>query len=520
MRKILRRLDKLAGIETENKFAAWLERLSFVFLTLMILFAPHSIGATQTAWLAGMFFRAVRMFVKPHPKFVKTPLNIPLAAFIGWTIVSCVFSYAPLLSFDRLRNASVFLMFFFLVNTLRTKRAAVFLAFALIFSCMVNVVWTPLERIVGRGVEIAGVKQDSPLAKAGLMNGDALLKADDKKIFTPQELETEIESRETTDVYFYRPDFYFTVKVHKSDLMNGSGALEKLGIENWKHSRNWRSQGFFGHWVTYSEVLQQIALLTFGILIALFLARKKIGETNHGSRITNYALLFAVCLGGMLLALLLTTTRSSQAGFVVAAAAIVWLTGKRKWLLIFAAIILPLTIVGFVYLAQARNVGVIDTGDGSTQYRMMMFRDGVRLWTTAPRNFLLGVGMDSVKRRWQDWHLYDNGWQPMGHFHSTVLQLLVERGLPALLLWLWVLWRYARTLWQKFRIHNSESETRFDWQTNGILLGCFGALAGFLTSGIVQYNLGDAQAATIFYILTGLGVGLAANLEFRTKSSN
>ncbi|MGI8467851.1 MAG: O-antigen ligase family protein [Pyrinomonadaceae bacterium] len=534
MQNFLQKLDKLAGIETENKWTKWLERLVFFFLTLMVLFAPHTIAATESAWLLGMTFWAIRIFVQPRPRFVKMPLNIALAAFIGWTVLTCVFSYAPDISIDRLRSVSVVFTFFFLVHNLRTKRAAIFLAFALIFSCMVNVVWTSVERIVGRGVEIENVKPDSPLAKVGLINGDALLKADGKKIYSPEGLEAEIERNETTDIYFYRPDFYFTVTVHKSDLLGGSSALEKLGIGNWKHSRNWRSQGFFRHWATYSEILQLLASLTFGILIALFLARKRIVSqksevgnrskkdsqsdyqlpiTNYQLSITNYQLLFAVCLGGMLFALLLTTTRASQIGFILSAFAIVWLTGKRKWLLALAAVVLPLAIVGFVYLEQARNVGVVDADDGSTQYRMMMYRDGFRLWAESGRNVLLGVGMDSIKRYWREWHLFDNGWQPMGHFHSTMLQLLVERGLPALLLWLWVLWLYARMLWRKFQIPNLENDNHnlYDWRSNGILLGCFGGLIGFFSSSLVQNNLGDTQVATVFYILMGLSVYLIVN---------
>ena len=58
-----------------------------------------------------------------------------------------------------------------------------------------------------------------------------------------------------------------------------------------------------------------------------------------------------------------------------------------------------------------------------------------------------------------EWNLYDNQGQPMGHFHSTPLQLLVERGLPALLLWLWVLWIYGRTLRRGFGIRDSDTES-------------------------------------------------------------
>jgi len=124
------------------------------------------------------------------------------------------------------------------------------------------------------------------------------------------------------------------------------------------------------------------------------------------------------------------------------------------------------------------------------------------------------VGMDSTKRYVKEWNLYDNGGMPMGHFHSTPLQLLVERGLPALLLWLWVLWIYGRTVFkskrQKLEGESSKDETRriTDWQTRGILLGCFGGMIGFFTSGLVHFNLGDAEVAMVFFMLMGLSIAI------------
>ncbi len=138
--------------------------------------------------------------------------------------------------------------------------------------------------------------------------------------------------------------------------------------------------------------------------------------------------------------------------------------------------------------------------------------------------------MDSIKRYAGEWRLFDDGKLPMGHFHSTPIQLVVERGFPALLFWLWILFIYARTLIRgitnyklqitnaesensKFKIQNSENEnsalsTQHSALAKGILLGCFGGLVGFLSSGIVHYNLGDAEVAMVFFLLMGLGVSL------------
>lgn len=527
MENFLKKLDSLASIETENKTAKLLERVSFIFLVLMVVSAPHSIAATQISWLTGMFLWVIRLFIKPRPKLIRTPLDFALWAFLGWSFVSSVFSYDPATSLDRLRNVLLFLIFYYVVNVVRSVRAVKFLASALIFSCMFNVVWTPIERIFGRGVEVYGVSAESPLAKGkviegvAIADGNTIIEVDKKKIRTPESLIEEIEKKEVSQIKFYQPDFNSVVEVKRSDLLSGENAIEKLGIKGWKNSRVWRSSGFYSHYTTYSEVLLLIGSLTLGFFIALDKKRSPLG------------LILLFCLAGISLALLLTVTRASQLGFLISAFAIVAANGNRKMLLSLAAIILPLALIGVVFLQQSRKVGFFDTQDDSIKWRQTVWREGFNLWTANPRHFFLGVGMDSIKKYAKEWRLFDNGRLPMGHFHSTPLQLLVERGLPALLIWLWILWIYARTLLRALMVKGSKfkgqsrqtadyemrneelkiedkSENRQlkDWQTKGVLLGCFGGLIGFFTSGLVHYNLGDAEVAMVFFMLMGLSVSL------------
>jgi hypothetical protein len=527
MRNFLQKFDELAGLETENGPARWLERIAFAFLILMILTAPHSIAASQTAWIAGMFAWLVRLFIAPRPRLFRTALDLPLWAFFGWSAVTCAFSYAPDISVNKLRGAALFLIFYFVVNNLRNRRAAAFLGLALVFSCMVNVVWMPIQRLVGRGVEIHGVAAESPLAKALFIEGDTLLEANGRKLRTPEDLIAEIERSEITKVKFYRPDFEFALDVKRENLLGGATAAERLGIESWKKSRNWRSAGFFGHYATYAEVLQLIASLAFGLLIAGFLRRrsrdaeKTSKSTKISSLFTFHFSLFAFfCVALMALALLLTVTRASQLGFLVSAVAVVIVSGRRKLLLALGLIILPVAVGGLIFLQQSRHVGFFDAKDDSTIYRQTMWRDGARLWTESPRNFTLGVGMDSIKRYWQEWNLYDGGKLPQGHFHSTPLQLVVERGLPALLLWLWIVGAYARILWAgRGEISGDKSsESSSSRIEKGIILGAFGGLAGFLTSGLVHYNLGDQEVAMVFFILMGLSVFLVdGKLKMQNK---
>ena len=528
MHELLRRLDDLAKIKTENSLARMLERIAFVFMILMFVFAPHSIAATQIAWLAGMFAWFVRQFIKPRPRLLRTPLDIPLWIFFAWSVVTSVFSYDPPTSLDKLRNVALFLIFYYIINVLKSKRAVVFMASTLILSAMVVVIWTPIERIFGRGVEIVNVGAESPLAKAALKDDDTLLKADDVKITTPEELLTAIEANETTQIYIYRPDYNLTVEVKRADLLTGTNALEKLGIGGWKRSRNWRSQGFLSHYATFAEVLQLILSLTFGLFIAGF--GRKSNQTSETNSLKNYLRSFSpillFCVAAMSLALLLTSTRASQIGFIVSAFAVVFVGGNRKLLLVLALIVVPVALGGLYFVQQSRHVGFIDPNDDSTKDRLTFYRKGWNLWTDNARNLSIGVGMDSTKRYIKEWNLYDNQGQPMGHFHSTPLQLLVERGLPALFLWFWVLWIYGRTLlrWLRiqdsgFRIQGSEinAESKIlnaeseilnpkpaDWRERGIVLGAFGGLVGFTVAGFVHYNLGTAMVAMVFFMMMGL----------------
>lgn len=519
MQTALRRLDELAGIDAGDRAVAWLERIAFVFLVVTVVAAPHSIAATQTAWITGMFVWIVRLFFKPRVRFRLRALDIALWAFFAWSVITSLTSYAPDISINKLRGVAVFLIFYFVVYNVRNRRAAHVLAFTLIASCMVNVLWMPVQRLIGRGVEIHGLAVNGPLAKAFLTEGDTLLEADGKKLRTPEDVVSAIENNEVTKIKFYRPDFEFVVEVKRGDLLTGTSAMEKLGVSSWKKSRNWRSSGFYGHYATYSEVLQLIASLVLGLLVAMWrrggvrndaetlvpasprLSLSASRRPRVSPSLVTASLLF--CVAAMSLALLLTVTRASQLAFLISGAAIVLFGLGRKWLLVVVALGLPLAFIGLIFLQQSRQVGFFDPNDESTKWRQTVWREGYDLWTDNPRHFLLGVGMDSIQRHARDWHLFDDGRLPIGHFHSTPLNLVVERGLPALLLWLMVLGIYARTMWRALRIPHFAVRTP---HSRGILLGCLGGMIGFFVSGLVHYNLGDQEVAMVFFMLMGIGI--------------
>jgi O-antigen ligase len=274
-------------------------------------------------------------------------------------------------------------------------------------------------------------------------------------------------------------------------LLPGNSATEQLGIGSWSKGRDWRASGLYGNFVTYAEMLQLILALTVGLFVAL--PRKR----------TVMGLGLLVALLGMTGALLLTVTRASWLAFMVSTALILLLSVSRRTVLFAGVLAIPLILAGLFVLQEKRNVGFIDQQDQSTSWRETVWREGFHLLVSKPRHLLVGIGMDSIKSHWRKWGMFDNGRLPWGHMHSNPLQIALERGVPALLVWLGLLFVYARTIWRTLR-----HKTRLDWIEHGILLGALGGLLGFFVSGQVHYNWGDSEVVMIFYFMMGLVLAL------------
>jgi len=505
------RLDEFAGIQTESIVARVLDRAAFVFLLFMAATAPHSIAASQASWLLGSLFTACRFFLTPRPSLKLTALNVALLALFGWAFISSLFSYEPAISLDKLRSVSLFLVFFFAYLNLRRLRSVYLVSLLIVFSCLINVAWVIGNRVIGRGVEVHGVSTEGPLGKSQIIDDATLVSVEGKRLNAPEELIASIEKNGSVKVLVYEYEAYRNVDISRSDLSDGTSAEERLGISSWTRSYNWRAQGFFGHFTTYAEVLQLIASLLLGLIVGGLVlgTRDRSGETPWVRRLTT-PLLLIVALGATLIALLLTVTRASQLAFMVSAFVMIILSGSRKLLFAAGLIAIPVVLGGLIFLQQSRSVGFLDSQDESTRYRLTMWKDGMRLVTDNAHNAIFGIGMDSTKRHWQEWDMFDGGRMPMGHFHSTPMQMLVERGVPGLAIWFAVLILYGWTLWSGLRDERSRMKAgEGDRYRLGVLLGCIGALFGFFVSGLVHYNIGDGEVAMVFYLLMALGVRTA-----------
>ncbi len=500
------RLDALAGIDEVRPAAKLLARTTFIFVVLMAFSIPFSIAAANiTGGIALAAFTA-SLFVSKAARRPLHPVEIALVALFLWSAVTAFTSYDRALSLDQLKGPLLFLIVMIVNRTIRNARAAWFITATLLVSTTIVALIAPVYRIIGRGIEIHGVAPDGALGAAGLIENDQLMRIGSTRIYDPADIVAACQrTGGVLKVPFHRPDYYGTANVDCSLVADTGTPAERLGFTSWRVPHYWRSSGFYSHYTTFAEVLMLVGALVFGILAAAFLQKRQLPP--QVPRVLSSRLLIAFVFGAVMLALFLTVTRGSEMAMLAAAFVMILVIGSRKAIISMTVVTIIAGAFGLYLLQRSRDVGMIDTSDGSTQYRLMMWRDGFRIWTASPRNFIFGVGMDSIKSHWFEWGMFDKGWQQMGHFHSLPMQLVAERGLPALLIWIAVVAAFLLAMQRAIR--NADPPDR------GILLGCFGAMAGFVVSGLVHNNLGDAEVAIVLYIIIGIGIGLVRTIALK-----
>ena len=511
--------DAIPETETVSKSSlmAWLDRAIVFWVFVLALAAPHSIAATQIAWLCGMAVWGARFLLRPRPRLPRTPVDFPLLGFLLLTVISSFLSYDPGVSLGKLRAASLFSIAYLVAGNVLRKRVLHLLVLTIIASCMINVFCTLGERVVGRGVRVEGVSENSPLRAAvfvtadqredptPIQSGDTILEIDGRPLKNPEALVATLDDPTYPPTDFllakiYRVEWTPVLKIPRRRLLPGTTILERLGVASWSPGREWRAAGFYGHYTTYAETLQLIASLALGLFIANVRKRKL------------HAVLLLLALAGMAGALLLTVTRASWVAFLLSAFVITLVGTRRRTAIAVAAFAIPVVLIGLFVLQQQRNVGFYDRSDHSIIWRETVWREGFNLLRSKPRHLLVGVGMDSIKGHWREWGLFDQGRLPLGHMHSTPLQIALERGVPALVLWILFVAVYARMLLRLAR------RRELDWIQRGLVLGALGGLAGFIASGMVHYNFGDSEVVMIFYFIMGLSLAVEQGLRDRGEN--
>ncbi len=454
-------------------------------LAVYALFAPHSIAITQSASLLGLVAWCIRLAAKGEFRLARTPVDVAILGFFACCVVSSFLSYDPLVSVKGLKSPAFFFAFYLVSNNVRGPRFARFLAFALVGSCLINVAYSAGQLAAGRGIRIDTMSQDSPLSNRGLMVGDVILEADDRKVETPGDLAAIISSgRGVLRLKYQRTEAVALTTVRRQGLKQALTSGVGLGLTT-SPGRNFRVTGFYSHYETYAEVLQLIAALAVGMLLAY-----------PGKR---SGLAFFLTLSILLLsaALVMTATRAALAGLGIAVLAMALVSSHRRAILTAAAAFLILASVAFLMVERTRGISVLDPQEQSTAWRLEVWREAFGLIKNHP---VVGIGKGSEGKLKRSLGLYDEGRLPQSHFHSTPIQIAAWWGLPALIFYFALMCILFVTMLRSSRRLKAAGQ----WDLWGIQLGCLGALVAFNVSSLVHFNFGDGEVVMVFWLLMGL----------------
>jgi O-antigen ligase len=234
-----------------------------------------------------------------------------------------------------------------------------------------------------------------------------------------------------------------------------------------------RPQGTLGHYMTYSGLLMTV--------IAIAVARLLFDSKDR-----TWA---ALVLPALAVAVALTSTRSAWVGVCAAAALLFALKDFR----LFA--VLPIVAAVFFALAPGmitkRFVSMFDNKDPTRVDRVAMVHEGERMIAAHP---FTGVGPNMVEKRYADYRGDDAVNKVNQHLHNNPLQIAAERGLPALVLWLWFIAALCRDLQQRF----ASGSQRY------LAAAALASVVALLTAGLFEYNFGDSEVLMLFLIVATL----------------
>jgi O-Antigen ligase/PDZ domain len=487
-------------------------RLALAGFVVYAVAAPHSIAGSWMGLSAAFAGWLVRAAVMRRAGVGRTALDLPLWLFIGWTVLSCLLSAEPRESIPKLVNVSTFLVFY-LARSVLTRRSAVMVACVLVASAVAGVLWGVGDLIVGRGVVVAALAADSPLrAATPLREGDAVWRVNGRRVASVAEIDDEI--RRTTAggrvslSVISRGEHVEWPGPAVSDEMRA--APSPSGINGGGRTHSFRASGLTRHYETFAEQLQIIAQLALGFALAARRRRarpREVGraqdEANRSQEATErrreaagrwHFYLPAVAFVLLAFGLSLTAMRTSTVAFAVGAAVVACLaTPRDKQRLALAVVVLLTLLFGGISVWRTRATGALELKDDSASLRAQVARVVARRVWLHP---IFGHGMDAMHLHWNEWGFPG---RDMLDAHSTPLQLAFDRGIPALLFWLWLMyafWKLARRAEKIWR------ETD-DAGAHGLALGIAGALAGFLASSLVNYNFGDSEVALLVWWMMG-----------------
>ena len=482
--------SRIPGDSRKSRWTGLLDPIIFGLFLLFAIVLPYSIKGAERAWKMAFALWLLKLAIE-RVRPLAQPLAAPLLAYVSLSAISTMLSSEPYLSWDRMKFVSLFLVGVVFAQNLKRLSQVRWLLILLVLSGFSAALYTGWQYTYGIGARLVAFPPSLRLSELGFRPDDIVTSFNGQAVHSPKQLVHAVEQtppNARVAVKYVRGlggEDNMLIATPADFLRSGLGT----SYVQLARGKPIRAAGTLGHYVVFAEMLMQIGCMAWALLLSC--QRGQMG----------WKLVLTVAFAGITAALFATETRAAVGGLVIGCGVALLLLGARK-ARIAGAFALVVILAGAILLIQySRRSERVEGNDVSTHFRVLMWEDGIRLVREHP---WFGVGMETARVHYREWNIRGFiQYNVQSHFHSTYLQIAVERGVPALFAWLWFDVAYFIFLCRLIlRLRN---QNRF---ARGVAVGALAAFTAFTFTAFFHYNLGEESLAmiTFFYFGTALAI--------------
>lgn len=260
-------------------------------------------------------------------------------------------------------------------------------------------------------------------------------------------------------------------------------------VDLWQNTGGYfHALGLFDHHLTYGNNLALILVAGIGMIVA------------GGWKRSSILFSLAICSGTF--GLLFSFARSAWVGFAAGIFLFAFLIGKKY--LVPAIVIFALIVsISVSYSPSLRYRINSMTSKGQNLERIL-------IWTTTAQmmrdHMLFGIGRGNYGKVCEKYREgYNINWTAKSHAHNSYMQVGVESGFVALIIFLvWLVILMTFTL-KTGMIAHAIADKR-------MLFAMAGVHTTFVVSSVFQHNLGDAEVSMTWLFLTAVTMSLGRHV--------
>ena len=427
-----------------------LERAQLGLTAAVAATCPVSIFAAQIALTLAVAVYVARL-LKGRARLEPLALDAPILAFSVWTLLSASFSQDPVASHESAKKLVLFLLFYLGVDSLREEGGR--------------------ERIVDAALLGGLVLASGSLLQYYFLGFDTLDKRPHSFLghyMTASGLVMGVMVLAAARLAFRGAPL---LPPSRADLVRLGGLAAALAVLT--------VLGAADLFAVEGERLLVAGLVAAAAYVAL--SRGPWPTASTGTMLAALVVPLAAW------ALLLSRTRNAWLGTIVGLAVVALLRAPRALLLV------PAGMAAVLILRPAPIIDRLTLTDASSRDRYYMWQAGIDMILDKPV-FGQGPGMILIRYPGYRWSEAPNPQTP--HLHDNALQIAAERGLPCVVLWLWLVAAAMADAYREAR--------RGLYGPGWVAGGALAVLSAVMTAGLFEYNFGDSEVLMFTLLVAAL----------------